>query len=155
MAMMNARHPRVVSGTDAVSPAELRRELLASGWNLLAHRTGETVIGGCRLGDGYREFVVMDETGTGQVFLGRWTAASNLVWVRMADGWRETTRLLDTFPDEPAEPWLPARLEELLAAAQRRQAALTARTTPPPAAAPAPVVGPTGSSAAGSPHAPA
>ncbi|WP_035282920.1 hypothetical protein [Actinokineospora spheciospongiae] len=128
---MNARYSRVVSGADAVSPVELRRELLADGWNLLARRAGDTVIGGYRLGDGHREFVVMDETGTGQVFLGRWVAASDLVWVRMADGWRETTHLLNTFPDEPAEPWLPARLEELLTAAQRRQAALLTPTTAP------------------------
>lgn len=121
--------------TSTSSPAELRNELLARGWDLNTHRAGDTTtIGAHRTGAGYREFMVIHETGTGETLLGRWIAATDLVWIRTAHGWQETTRLLDTFPDEPTAPWLPAHAEELLTAALQRQATLTADTAPAGAA---------------------
>jgi len=117
--------------TSTSSPAELRNELMARGWGLDTHRAGNTItIGAHRTGEGYREFMVMHETGHGEILLGRWIAATDLVWIRTADGWQETTDLLDTFPDEPAAPWLPAHAEELLIAAPQRQATLLADSAP-------------------------
>ncbi|MCG8915132.1 hypothetical protein L6E12_04920 [Actinokineospora sp. PR83] len=117
--------------TSTSSPAELRNELVARGWDLDTHRAGNTItIGAHRTGEGYREFMVMHETGHGEILLGRWIEATDLVWIRMANGWQETIRLLDTFPDEPTVPWLPAHPEELLTAALQRQATLLADSTP-------------------------
>jgi len=120
-----------------LSATELASVLVAGGWDLQVDQANSPgVIGGFRTGTGYRDFMVMSETGTGEVLVGRWFAASNLTWIRMADGWQEMTYLLDTFPDEPAAPWLPAYAADLLTALQQRQSrSTTGSTVSPPAIA--------------------
>jgi len=113
------------------SPVDLRSTLVASGWALHVESSDSPgVIGAYRVGAGHRDFMVTSETGTGAVFGGRWFATSNLTWIQQVNGCRKMTRLLDTFPDEPASPWIPVDADELLTMLQQRQAELT--RTPPP-----------------------
>ncbi|WP_146241409.1 hypothetical protein [Actinokineospora spheciospongiae] len=123
------------------SPGALRAELVASGWELQGNHADDSgPLAAHHDGDGYRDFAVMDATGTGYVFLGRWFAASNLTWIRQADGWQEAVNLLEDFPDHPADPWVPADVTDLLAALEQRQAECAARTAVeavcPPSVAP-------------------